>query len=144
MSGELKGKRVAILVADGFEQVEMASPRRALEHAGAEPQIVSPEPEEVRSWKQTNWGLTFYVDVPLEKADARKYDALLLPGGMMSVDKLRTLPGAVEFVSAFFEEGKPAAAICHGPWLLFSAGAAHARRMAGDSSLKYDLGEPGA
>src|SRR5882757_2675202 len=134
MSGELKGKRVAILVADGFEQVEMANPRRALEHAGAEPQIVSPEPEEIKSWKQTNWGQTFYVDVSLEKADARKYDALLLPGGMMSVDKLRTLPDAVEFVSAFFDEGKPVAAICHGPWMLISAGVAHGRRMTAYSS----------
>src|SRR4051812_17579039 len=116
MAQALDGKKVAILVENGFEQVELAEPKRALEEAGAKTQIVSPQNGTVLGWQSTNWGDKFPVDVPLDRASAEDYDALLLPGGVMNPDKLRMNPKAVQFVRAFFENHKPVAAICHGPW----------------------------
>jgi protease I len=111
----LKGLKVAILIEEGFEQVEMVEPRRALDEAGAETHIVSPRNKKVRSWVFTEWGDEFPVDMPLDKARPDDYDALLLPGGVINPDKLRMQPKAVEFVKAFFDAGKPVASICHGP-----------------------------
>jgi protease I len=119
----LKGKKVAILVADGFEQIEMTEPRKALEQAGAQVEIVSPKTGRVRGWQSTDWGDDFDVDVTLSAADSEDYDALVLPGGVMNPDKLRAIPEARAFVRAFFDDGKPVAAICHGPWTLVDAGA---------------------
>lgn len=115
MEKRLEGKRVAILVADGFEQVELTGPKDALEEAGAETQIVSPVEEEVAGRHHYDAGDLFPVDVPLAEADASEFDALLLPGGVANPDQLRMNPEAVAFVKAFFDAGKPVAAICHGP-----------------------------
>jgi protease I len=141
---ELKGLKVAILVEDGFEQVELVEPRKALDQAGAETQIVSPKSKQVRAWKFTEWGDTLPVDVPLDEADPLRFDALLLPGGVLNPDTLRTQPKAVAFVKAFFDTNKPVAAICHGPWTIIEAGVARGRRIASWPSLKTDLRNAGA
>jgi protease I len=142
--GNLKGLKVAILITDGFEQVEMTEPRKALDQAGAETHIVSPKADRVRGWKFTDWGDEFTVDVALERAQPQNYDALLLPGGVINPDKLRMIPQAVDFARAFFDAGKPVAAICHGPWTIIEAGAARGRRIASWPSLKTDLRNAGA
>lgn len=143
-TNELSGKRVAILVANGFELVEMTEPRRALEEAGAETEIVSPEEGRVKAWDETDWGDEYDVDVPLSSADPSRYDALLLPGGVMNPDNLRQEQGAVEFTRHFFEEGKPVAAICHAPWLLIEAGVVRGREMTSYNSVRKDLENAGA
>ena len=114
----LEGKKVAILVADGFEQEELTGPREALEAAGAEIEIVSPAEGEVQGWNHDEKADTFSVDMPLNLARSDDYDALLLPGGVRNPDQLRRLTRAIEFVDGFFATGKPIAAICHAPWLL--------------------------
>ena len=143
MDNKLNGKKVAILVTDGFEEVELTSPKEALEDAGAETEIVSPVDKKVRSWTEKDWGSKFKVDMPLEDADACDYDALLLPGGVMNPDKLRLQPRAIAFIREFFDAGKPVAAICHGPWTLIDAGVAKGRRMTSWPSLKNDLKNAG-
>jgi protease I len=144
MARDLTGKRVAIVVADGFEQVEMTSPREALEEAGAETWLVSIEDRRVKGWKHTDWGDTFDVDVPIDEAAPEDYDALVLPGGVMNPDKLRRDDRVLEFVRAFFEEGKPVASICHGPWTLIDAGVVEGRRMTSYPSIRKDLENAGA
>src|SRR5881394_3501516 len=129
MKNKLEGKKVAILVTDGFEQVELTSPRDALEKAGAETDIISPAGSTVKGWDETDWGKKFPVNVPLKKANPDDYDALLLPGGVMNPDKLRMDQKAIEFVRSFFDEGKPVAAICHGPQTLIEAEVVEGRRM---------------
>ena len=141
---DLNGVRVAILVTDGFEQVEMTEPRKALDDAGANTGIVSPKDGRVRAWKFTDWGDDYPVDTTLADARARDYDALLLPGGVINPDTLRTQPQAVAFVKAFFDAGKPVATICHGPWTIIEAGAARGRRIASWPSLQTDLRNAGA
>jgi protease I len=140
----LNGMKVAILVADGFEQVEMAEPRRALDEAGAETLIVAPAKGQVQAWKHFDKADKFSVDVPLEKADAASFDALLLPGGVANPDQLRQLPQAVAFVRAFFDSGKPVAVICHGPWTLVEADVVRGRTITSWPSLKTDLKNAGA
>jgi protease I len=140
----LKGLKVAILVDDGFEQVELVEPRKALDQAGATTHIVSPKDKQVRSWAFKNWDEEFPVDTPLDQARADDYDALLLPGGVINPDRLRMQPKAVEFVKAFFDAGKPVASICHGPWSVIEAGAARGRRIASWPSLKTDIRNAGA
>jgi len=144
MNQQLNGKRVAILVADGFEQVEMTEPKQALEQAGARTQIVSPAQGQVKGWNHTDWGDTFPVDMALGQARADDFDALLLPGGVMNPDKLRMNQKAVQFVKAFVDAGKPIAAICHGPWTLIEAGAAKGRTLTSYPSLQTDLRNAGA
>jgi protease I len=144
MSQELKGKRVAILVAKGYEQVELTEPKRALEEAGAAIAIVSPEQGRVRGWNMTDWGRSIRVDVPLDEADASHFDALMLPGGVMNPDHLRRNKKAVEFVTQFFEEGKPVGAICHAPWTLIEAGVVEGRTMTSYPSVRTDLENAGA
>ena len=141
---ELDGVRVAILVAQGFEQVEMEKPRKALDKAGAETTLISPEEKKVRAWDLTDWGSKFAVDLNLEDARPEDFDALLLPGGVMNPDILQTIPQAVAFVKAFFDAGKPVASICHGPWTIIEAGAARGRRMTSWPSLQTDLRNAGA
>lgn len=143
-SNELSGKRVAILVADGFEQTEMTEPRAALENAGASTALISPESDRVRAFKHSDPGDKFPVDVPLQNARPADYDALLLPGGVANPDKLRMNPDAVQFVRSFLDAGKPIAAICHGPWTLIEAGAVHGRHMTSWPSLQTDLKNAGA
>jgi protease I len=116
MPNELSGKRIAILVADGFEQVEMTEPRKALDAAGAQTELISPAKGKVQGWKHHDKADRFAVEVALETANPKDYDALLLPGGVANPDQLRTIPQAVQFAKSFFEHGKPVAAICHGPW----------------------------
>jgi len=140
----LNGKKVAILVAEGFEQVELTDPRKALDEAGARTSIVSPAKVEVQGWKHFDKADKFKVDVPLEQADANQFDALLLPGGVANPDQLRANPKAVQFVRAFFDAGKPVAAICHGPWTLIEAGAVKGRTITSWPSLKTDLSNAGA
>jgi protease I len=140
----VKGKKVAILATDGFEQVELAEPRKALDQAGAQTQVVSPKAGEIRGWKFTEWGDTVKVDLPLEQAKPEDFDALMLPGGVMNPDRLRMEPKAVEFVKAFFDAGKPVAAICHAPWTIIEADCAIGRRIASWPSLKTDLENAGA
>jgi len=145
MAGEtLQGMKVAILVTDGFEQVELTEPRKALDQAGAATQIVSPKDDGVRGWKFTDWGATLRVDLKLDQARAQDFDALLLPGGVINPDKLRMIPAAVAFVKAFFEAGKPVAAICHGPWMVVEADKASGRRMTSWPSIRTDLRNAGA
>jgi protease I len=140
----LKGLKVAILVTDGFEQVEMTEPRKALDNAGADTRLVSPKEAQVKAWNFTDWGDTFPVDVPFENARPEEFDALLLPGGVINPDQLRMLPDAVAFAKAFFDAGKPVASICHGPWTVIEAGAARGRRLTSWPSLKTDLQNAGA
>src|SRR5258705_1958559 len=140
----LKGMTIAILVEDGFEQVELSRPQIALDLAGADTQIVSPKSHTIRAWNFTEWGDEFPVDVVLTRAQPSDFHALLLPGGVMNPDALRMQPKAVEFVKAFFDAGKPVAVICHGPWTVIEAGAARGRRIASWPSLKTDLRNAGA
>ena len=146
MKHDLNGKRIAILIADGFEQSEFVKPRQALEDAGASTFIVSPEADEVTGWDgDTNeFGESFEVDLPLDEAKAEDYDGLLLPGGVKNPDTLRTIPEAVAFVKAFFDAGKPVAAICHGPQLLIEADVVRGRRLTSYPSIKTDLVNAGA
>jgi len=140
----LNGKKVAILVDQGFEQVELIKPRKALDNAGAETKVVSPQEGEVRGWNIKKWGRSIAVDVPLESADPSEFDALLLPGGVMNPDKLRMNPKAVEFVKHFIDANKPVAAICHGPWTLIEAGGVQGRTITSWPSLQTDLRNAGA
>ena len=144
MSDQLRNKRVAALVENGFEQSELLEPKKALEAAGARVDIVSPQTGKVKGWQHTDWGQEVSVDRQLEQANADEYDALLLPGGVMNPDKLRANGRAVAFVKAFVDAGKPIAAICHGPWTLIEAGAVRGRRMTSWPSLQTDLKNAGA
>lgn len=144
MAGKLNGKKVAILVTDGFEQVELEKPRQALDQAGAKTSIVSPKDGKVKGWKFTEWGDELNVDVPLKQARPEDFDALLLPGGVINPDKLRMDEKAVQFVKSFFDAGKPVAAICHGPWTIVEAGVARGRKIASWPSLKTDIRNAGA
>ena len=127
MSKELQGSTIAILVADGFEQVELTEPRKALDGAGARTVLISPKGGQVQGMNHDEKGDMFDVDQTLDSVAAQDFDALLLPGGVANPDKLRTIPAAVKFVSSFASEGKPIAAICHGPWMLVEAGAVKGR-----------------
>lgn len=143
MSAELKGRRIAILLTDGFEQVEMTEPRHALDAAGAETHLVSSKTD-VRGFHHDQAGDEFSVDVPLSKAKAADYDGLLLPGGVMNPDSLRIDEKAIAFIQGFVDAGKPIAAICHGPWPLIETGVTRGRRMTSWPSLRTDLINSGA
>jgi deglycase len=140
----LNGKHVAILVADGFEQVELTDPRKALTDAGARTTIVSPAKGTVQGWNHFEKGDRFDVDVPLNSAKSSEFDALLLPGGVANPDQLRIIPQAVSFIREFFDAGKPVAAICHALWPLIDAGVVRGRTVTSWPSLKADLTNAGA
>jgi protease I len=144
MPEQLAGRRVAALVAKGFEQEELLKPRDALQAAGAVVHVVSPEAIAVRGWKRTEWGDEITVDRSLDDARPDDYDALLLPGGVMNPDHLRMDPRAVRFVKQFFDDGKPIAVICHGPWTLVEADVVRGLTMTSYPSLKTDLHNAGA
>lgn len=144
MKQNLSGKKVAILVTDGFEQVELTEPKKALEQAGAVAHIVSPNKDRVKGWNHTEWGDVFPVDVVLDRADPEDYDALLMPGGVMNPDKLRRNERALQFVRAFFDSDKPVAAICHGPWTLIDSDVVEGRRLTSYESIQTDLKNAGA
>ena len=144
MADQLKGKKIAILATDGFEQVELDEPKKALEKAGATTEVISPRSGEIKGWKFTEWGDKVKVDKTLNEARPNDYDALVLPGGVMNPDHLRMEPKAVEFVKEFAQSGKPVAAICHGPWTLVEAGLVRGKTMTSWPSLKTDLKNAGA
>ncbi len=144
MDKQLDNLRVAILVAEGFEEVEMTEPRKALEAAGAETVLVSPERDKVIAFKHHDKADAFDVQLPLDNAQADDFDALLLPGGALNPDQLRTMPAAVEFVKDFFAARKPVAAICHAPWTLIEANVVRGRTLTSWPSLKTDLRNAGA
>jgi deglycase len=144
MSTDLKGKRVAILVAEGFEQVELTGPKQALDAAGASTKIVSPVKDQVQGWNHFEKGDRFRVDVPLSQASAVEFDALMLPGGVANPDQLRMIPEAVQFIRGFVEAGKPIAAICHGLWPLIETGVVKGRKVTSWPSLRTDLVNAGA
>jgi protease I len=135
----LSGLRIAILATDGFEQSELLEPRKALDEAGADTEIVSLKEGHVRAWNHKDWGQEVQVDKTLDNIDPHEYGALLLPGGVMNPDTLRMEPRAVAFVKAFFDANAPVAAICHGPWTIVEAGAAKGRNMTSWPSLKTDI-----
>ncbi len=144
MEQKLTGKKVAILVAEGFEQVEMTKPREALNEAGAETSIVSPSLGKIQGMNHADKGDKFDVDIPLSEARPEEFDALMIPGGLINPDQLRSTEEALEFVRHFFEKGKPVAAICHGPWVLIDAGVVRNRTMTSWPAIKTDLRNAGA
>lgn len=144
MLQELEGKNIAILVTNGFEQVEMVKPRQAFNDAGANTYLISPAGEQVQGWNHYDKADYFKVDIALDEVNPNNYDALLLPGGVANPDELRTNGRAVQFIRAFFNVDKPVAAICHGPWTLIEADAVKGRKVTSWSSLKTDLKNAGA
>jgi protease I len=144
MEKKLTNKRIAILVANGFEESELTQPLQALEEAEAEVEVVSLEAGKVRAWSDGNWSSEYRVDKAITEVKARDYDALVLPGGVMSPDKLRMNKDVVEFVTTFLDEGKPVAAICHGPWTLIETGKLKGRTLTSYPSLSTDLKNSGA
>ncbi|MDX1547602.1 MAG: type 1 glutamine amidotransferase domain-containing protein [Rhodothermales bacterium] len=144
MKKQLDGMKVALLATTGFEQAELTEPRKALDEAGATTHLVSLEDGTIRAWDGDDWGDTFDVDRALGAVTPAGYDALVLPGGQMNPDFLRADDDAVAFVRAFFDAGKPVAAICHGPWTLIEAGVVEGRRMTSYHSIQTDLKNAGA
>ncbi|GAA4398888.1 type 1 glutamine amidotransferase domain-containing protein [Nibrella viscosa] len=144
MDNKLQGKKVAILLTDGFEQIEMTEPRKALEEQGIQTHLIAPKDDEVKGWDETDWGDVFPVDVPLNQANPEDYDALLLPGGVMNPDHLRMEKKAVAFVRHFFEARKPVAAICHAPTMLIEADVVRGRKLTSYPSIQTDLRNAGA
>jgi protease I len=140
----LSNRKVAILTEEGFEQVELTSPKAALEAAGATVHVISPKSGKIKAWDKTNWGIEINVDRQLSDVSPDEYDALVLPGGVLNPDKLRQNVEAVAFVSSFLEEGKPVAAICHGPQMLIETGMISGRRLTSYPSLQTDLTNAGA
>lgn len=140
----LKGMRVALLVTDGFEEVEMTKPRHALEEAGAEVILISPQAGHVQGYNHDAKGNSFKVDLPLSQASAGNFHALLLPGGVKNPDKLRLEPEAIAFIKEIGRQGKPIAAICHGPWPLINAELVSGKKMTSWPSLEIDLKNAGA
>jgi protease I len=144
MAGELKGKRVAVLVTDGVEQVELTEPVKALKEAGAQVDVVSDQKDAIQGFNHIDKADKLPVDKPLEKVDAEDYDALMLPGGVINADALRLVPEAIGFIRHFVETGKPVAAICHAPWALIDAGGVKGKRVTSWPSLRIDLTNAGA
>jgi protease I len=143
MADELKGKRVAIVATDMVEQVELLEPRKALQEAGAQTEVVSIKPGEIQCFDHYDKGDKIPVDHTIEEASADEYDALMLPGGVGNPDTLRMDENVVSFVRDFFEQGKPVAAICHAPWTLVEAGVVRGRRLTSWPSLQTDIRNAG-
>ncbi|MFL5953532.1 MAG: type 1 glutamine amidotransferase domain-containing protein [Gaiellaceae bacterium] len=144
MADELKGKRVAILAADMVERVELIEPRKALRDAGADTELISIHPGEIRTFNHFDPAASEKVDKTVEEVDASDYDALMIPGGVGNPDQLRGDENAVAFVRDFFEQGKPAAVICHGPWVLIDAGVVKGRTVTSWPTVGTDLRNAGA
>lgn len=140
----LQGRKIAILLTDGFEQVELTEPKKALEEAGATTSIIAPKPGEVQGMNHTDKGETFKVDLTLDKANPADFDAVLLPGGVANADNLRMEQKAQEFVKKIDQSGKPIAVICHGSWLLISAGLTKGHTLTSYHTLQDDLRNSGA
>jgi protease I len=144
MADKLSGKKVAILAADGFEEVELTKPRKALEEAGAKTSVVSLKSGKIQGMNHADKGATVAVDVTLEEAKPQEFDALLIPGGLMNPDTLRSTDEALEFVRHFFRQGKPVAAICHAPWVLIDAEVVSGRTITSWPAIKTDVRNAGA
>ena len=144
MAGKLEGKTVAFLATEGVEQVELTEPWKAVEEAGGTPELISLEAGQVQAFNHLDKGDTFTVDHTASEADAARYDGLVMPGGVANPDFLRVDDDAVAFVRAFFDAGKPVAAICHGPWTLIDAGVVKGRTLTSWPSLQADLRNAGA
>src|SRR5918993_5777527 len=144
MAGELDGMKVAVLATDGVEQVELDRPWQVLEEAGAEPELVSLDGGAITAWNHLDKGDSRKVDAVVSSADPDDYAALVLPGGVINGDLVRADADAVEFVTAFFDSGKPVAAICHAPWVLAEADVVRGRRLTSWPSLQTDLRNAGA
>ncbi|RPE09931.1 type 1 glutamine amidotransferase [Chitinophaga lutea] len=140
----LQDKKVAVLVADGFEESEFTKPIEALKAAGATVEVISLKKGSVKAWAHTDWGGEYPVDKTVDAVQSADYDALVLPGGVMNPDLLRVNKKAVEFVKGFADEAKPIAAICHGPWTLIETGMVQGRKMTSYPSIKTDLVNAGA
>lgn len=140
----LSGKKVAILTENGFEEVELTSPKKALENAGATVHIISPQEKKVKAWNHDHWTIELDVDKNLSEADPNNYDAIMVPGGVINPDQMRVNQACVDFVRHFLESGKPTAAICHGPQLLIETGLLEGREMTSYPSIKTDLKNAGA
>ena len=140
---QLNGMRVAIIVSDGFEQVEMTDPRQALQQAGAETVLIAPEPGQVQGMKHDEKADRFPVDQTLDQANPDQFDALVLPGGALNADFLRVVPKAQEFVRRFDQQGKPLAVICHAPWLLVSANLVKGRTLTSYHTIQDDIRNAG-
>jgi protease I len=143
MSNKLSNKHVAILVTDGVEQAELEGPLQALRQEGANAEIVSLKPGKIQAMNHADKGGQFQVDETLEQASPEDFDALVIPGGLINPDTLRSTPKAVDFVKAFGQAGKPIAAICHGPWLLIEAGLVQGRRLTSWHAIKTDIRNAG-
>jgi protease I len=143
MADKLSGKKVAILAADGFEEVELTKPRKALDDAGARTTVVSVKSGKIQGMNHADKGETVAVDMTLDDANPEDFDALLIPGGLMNPDTLRSTKEALEFVQHFFREGKPVAAICHAPWVLIDAGVVRGRRLTSWPAIKSDVRNAG-
>src|SRR4051812_4996060 len=144
MADELKGRRIAVLVAnEGVEQVEMTTPIEALREAGADVEVISPDDEQIQAFNHLDKGDTFTPDRTLDDADPSEYEGLVLPGGVANPDALRMQEDAVSFVRAFFDAGKPVAAICHAPWTLVEADVVRGRTLTSWPSLQTDIRNAG-
>jgi protease I len=143
MADELKGKKIAFLAADMFEQVELTEPWKALEQAGAELDLVSLKDGEIQGFNHYDKAGSFKVDKAVEEASANDYDALVLPGGVGNPDNLRQDENAVQFVRDFFEQGKPVGAICHAPWTLIEAAVVRGRTLTSFPSVRTDIRNAG-
>jgi protease I len=144
MGNELQGSKIAFLAAEGVEQVELTEPWQAVERAGGTPELISISDGEVQAFNHLDKGDTFPVDRVAADVSASDYDGLVLPGGVANPDFLRTDVGAVDFVRSFFEQSKPVAVICHGPWTLVEADVVRGRTLTSWPSLKTDLQNAGA
>lgn len=143
MARKLEDKKVAILVADGFEQIEMTKPREALDEAGAETKIVSPKSGQIQGLHHAEKGDKFEVDIALNEARPEEFDALMIPGGLFNPDQLRANQDALEFTRHFFDNGKPVAAICHGPWVLVDSDVVRGRTLTSWPHIKTDISNAG-
>ncbi len=141
---DIKNQKIAVLATDGFEQVELTGPVKALKDAGATVTIVSPKAGKIQGMNHHDKGDLIPVDLELSKAQAEDFDALVLPGGVANPDSLRIVPEAIDFIKAFVTSHKPIAAICHGPWPLIDAGAVKGQKMTSWPSLQTDLRNAGA
>ncbi|SFR35968.1 protease I [Robiginitalea myxolifaciens] len=137
-------KRIAILATNGFEESELTSPKEAMENAGFKVDIVSTQSGSIRGWSNGNWSENYSVDKTLEEVNSKDYNALMLPGGVINPDQLRTNDNALLFIRDFFAEKKPVAAICHAPQLLISADVVKGRKLTSYKSIKDDLVNAGA
>ncbi len=140
---DIANARIAILATNGFEQSELEEPQRQLKAAGATVVVVSPEAGEIKGWDDKNWGRGVTVDLPFKEAKVEDFDALVLPGGQINPDLLRTDKAVVQFVRDFYASGKPLAAICHAPWLLIEAGVVDGKRLTSYHSIRTDVENAG-